>query len=209
VLLETHELDDKTLGNEMGQAVSQDLKSSSFQVSLCANEVIESRGDVKAIGEMAVRIKNTKVSVPRPSKVFWVGVLLKKEGWIHTAVGLHNDITVSFGDGTTKKYEYVVAHGIPRSGDNKFRVYLSFANDLPSIHDCLAKPLKTEVNRSFSPVFAGDSWWTTKRIAKDVVTHIEKFLGLKFNMSSPDPDETNCVHFSVSTYLFLPNERAI
>lgn len=195
------------LGNEMGQAASQDLKSSSFQVSLLPNEVIESCGDVEAIGEMAVKIKSTKVSVPRPSKVFWVGVLLKKQGWIHTGVGLHNDITVNFGDGTTKKYEYLVAHGIPGKHDKKFKVYLSFANDLPSIHDRLAEALETEVDGSFSPVFAGDSW-TTNRIAKNVVTHIEQFLGLELNMSSPGPYETNCVHFSVSTYLFFANRES-
>ena len=53
----------------------------------------------------------TSVSVPRPSKIFWVGVLLVKNDWIHIGIGIHNDITVKFENGITREYKYLVAHG--------------------------------------------------------------------------------------------------
>ena len=187
----------------MGQVASQNLKSSSYRVSFLR---IENRGDVEAIGGMAVKFKNIKVSVFRPSKIFWVGVLMKRNGWIHTGVGLHNDVTVNFGDGSTRKYKYLVADGVSTFNDQKFKVNLTIANDLSEIRNCLAEAFNSEVDWSFSPVFAGDSW-TTNRSAQEVVTHIERFLGLSFKMSSPGPGETNCVHFSVSMYLFFAGQR--
>lgn len=144
------------------------------------------------------------MSVLRPSKIFWVGVLLKKNEWIHTGVGLHNDITVTFDNETTKEYNYLVAHGVSGT-DDKFKVHLSFAIDLSEIYLRLAEAFDTEIQQTFPPVFAGDTW-TTNKIAKDVVTLVENFLGMKFNMSFPDRDETNCVHFSVATYLFFANK---
>lgn len=185
----------------MGQVKSAELKRSTFQLSLQFNEVVESYGDAEAIGTMAVKFRDKRVSVSRPSKVFWVGVLLKKHGWIHTGVGLHNDITVTLENGVIKQYDYLVAHGVAGSND-RFQVYLTFANYLSDIYNSLAKAFDSEVEESFPPVFAGDSW-TTNRIASDCVTQIERFLGLTFNMSSPGEDETNCVHFSVATYLFF------
>ena len=96
----------------MGNVNSEQKKSSTLEFSFSADSVIQSRGEVKAQGPMAVKIGNKTVSVTRPSNVFWVGVLLKKNGWIHTGVGLRNDITVRFTTGKTETYNYMVAHAV-------------------------------------------------------------------------------------------------
>ena len=192
-----------TLFDRPKSTSGSDLSSLLWTLQI-SDVVVKNRGQVEADGIMAVKIGNKRVSVSSPSKVFWVGVLLKKNGWIHTGVGLHNDIKVEFGNGTSKNYQYLVAHGT--AGDDKiFRVNLSFANNLSAIYDSLAEAFDTEVDYSFSPVFAGDSW-KTNRFANDVVTKMDYFLGRKFNMGSPSADDTNCVHFSVSMYLHFAFE---
>lgn len=199
---------DNSSCEEMGNVNSEQKRSSTLQFSFqSADSVIRSRGDVKAQGPMAVKIGNKTVSVTRPSNVFWVGVLLKKNGWIHTGVGLRNDITVRFTDGETEIYNYVVAHGVAGEDDKKFKIHLSFANNLTDIYDCLAQAFSSELDESFSPVLAGN-YWTTTKLSEDIITRVEHFLGLGFNMKSPGKDETNCVHFSVVMYLFLANKES-
>ena len=190
----------------MGNVNSEQKKSSTLEFSFSADSVIQSRGEVKAQGPMAVKIGNKTVSVTRPSNVFWVGVLLKKNGWIHTGVGLRNDITVRFTTGKTETYNYMVAHGVA-GADDKFTIHLSFANDLTDIYDCLAQAFDSKLDESFSPVLAGN-YWTTTKVSEDIITKVEHFLGLTFNMQSPGGGETNCVDFSVAMYLFLANKES-
>ena len=89
--------------------------------------------------------------------------------------------------------------------DKKFQVYLSFANDFSTIYESLADAFETKVNYGFSPIFAGDTW-TTNRVAADVVSKMEQYIDLKFNMGHPGPGETNCVHFSIAMYLFFASK---
>ena len=175
-----------------------------LKVSDDPNDVVRRRGQIEADGKMAVKFDDKRVSVPHPSKIFWVGVLLERNNWIHTGIGIHNDITVKFNDGRTREYNYLVAHGVADS-NQRFQVYLSFANDLYTIYRSLAKAFKTEVNWSFSPVLAGDRW-TTNRFAADVVSKMEQYIGLVFNMKHPGRGETNCVHFSAAMYLFFASK---
>ena len=192
----------------MGDTLSTDLsKKEDSSLMLEVNQDIMSRrGQFEADGIMAAKFNGKRVSIPRPSRIIWIGVLLKvpqeKSNYIHTGIGLHNDITVKFRNGTTRQYEYCVMHG--GAGDNKkYKIYLSFANYLYDIYEDLARVFETEINYSFTPVVAGDSW-TTNRFAGDVIRKMESFVGLTFNMSgSLGYGETNCVHFSVVMFLFF------
>lgn len=167
-----------------------------------ADHVISGSGEVHANGIMSVKISNKTISVLKPSKVFWVGVLLKRKSWIHSGIGLHNDISVQFEDGTTKSYQYVVAHGVAMGLDNTLKIHLCFANTLHGVHRSLARAFETEIDYSFKPVFAGDSW-TTNRCADGVVAEMEKYLGRPVNMQLASRSDTNCIHFSAAMYLYF------
>lgn len=181
---------------------SDDLSSRLHKMQISDPDyVVQRSGQVKAVGDMAVTIGEKRVSVPCPSKVFWVGVLLKKKGWVHSGVGLHNDITVKFENGLSKTYQYVVAHATAGE-DRQLKIHLCFANELPGVYDSLAHVFGTEVDYSFLPVFAGDSW-VTHRLANDVVTKVDKYLGRPVNMESVSGSNTNCIHFSVVMYLYF------
>ena len=52
------------------------------------------------------------------------------------------------------------------------------------------------------------NYWTTTKVSEDIITKVEHFLGLTFNMQSPGGGETNCVDFSVAMYLFLANKES-
>ena len=188
----------------MGDTLSTDLsKKEDSSLMLEVNpDIMSRRGQFEADGIMAAKFNGKRVSIPRPSRIIWIGVLLEKKNWIHTGIGLHNDITVKFRNGTTRQYEYCVMHGVADEND-KYKIYLSFANDLTDIYEDLARAFKTSINYSFTPVVAGDSW-TTNRFAGDVIRKMESFVGLTFNMSgSLGYGETNCVHFSVVMFLFF------
>lgn len=171
-----------------------------LQLNSDPDHVISGSGEVRADGIMSVKISNKTISVPKPSKVFWVGVLLRKKSWIHSGIGLHNDITVEFEDGTTKSYQYVVAHGV--GWDKALKIHLCFANTLHGVHRSLARAFETEIDYSFKPVFAGDSW-TTSRCADGVVAEMEKYLGRPVNMQLASRSDTNCIHFSAAMYLYF------
>lgn len=179
-----------------------DLVSMMWSMEVSKDDVIKR---VEADGSMAVKIGNKRVSVTSPSNVFWVGVLLKRNRWIHTGVGLRNKITVRFENGTTKTYDYLVIHG-SAGGDEVFKLNLSFANNLSDVYKHLADAFTTEVDYSFSPVYAGGSW-VTQRYAANVIDEVDKYIGLKFNMGTPGDGETNCVDFSIRMYLYFAYEN--
>ena len=180
-----------------------DLSTMLWELSI-SDDVVHRRGQIEADGIMAVKFSDKHVSVPCPSKIFWVGVLLVRNGWINTGIVIHNDITVKFDDGKTREYKYLVAHGVADS-NQRFKVYLSFVDDHHAIFESLANAFKTEVDFSFTPVIAGDTW-TTNRVAADVILKVEQYIDLRFNMKHPGPGETNCVHFSVAMYLFFASK---
>ena len=191
------------MGSTQSTIYSDDISSMMWGLSISADDVMERRGQIEADGIMAVKFSDKHVSVPRASKIFWVGVLLVKNNWIHTGIGIHNDITVKFNSGIKREYKYMVAHGVAK--EKRFQVYLSFANDYDAIYENLAEAFGTKVNYSFTPVIAGDTW-TTSKVAADVVRKMEQYIDLKFNMECPGPGETNCVHFSVAMYLFFASK---
>uniref|UniRef100_A0A1X7VM19 Uncharacterized protein n=1 Tax=Amphimedon queenslandica TaxID=400682 RepID=A0A1X7VM19_AMPQE len=190
----------------MGDTVSTESKKEDTSVMLQVDrDIMSRRGQFEADGIMAAKFNGKRVSVPRPSKIIWIGVLLEKNDWIHTGIGFHNDITLKFNNGKTKQYKYCVMHGVA-DDDEKYRIYLSFANDLTDIYEDMATAFGTRINYSFSPVVAGDTW-TTNRFAGDVIRKMESFIGLTFKMAAPlHYGQTNCVHFSVVMFLYFAAE---
>ena len=175
-------------------------------INLDPNYIVYREGQLEADEGMAIKFGDKRVSVSRPSKIIWIGVLLVKENsedWIHTAVGLHNNITVKFKDGSIINYQYLVIHGVADK-EKRIKIHLNFANNLCDIYSSFAQLFNRKVTYS---VVAGTDEWPNRCFGNArSIRKMESFLGLTLNMRIPGYGETNCVHFAVFMFLYFAGE---
>uniref|UniRef100_A0A1X7VKM8 Uncharacterized protein n=1 Tax=Amphimedon queenslandica TaxID=400682 RepID=A0A1X7VKM8_AMPQE len=190
--------DTKSTATEMiVQSTVTDTKSTATKMTtahpLYFTDYVDKIGQVESDGKVAMKFKNKCIVFSCPFKVVWVGVLLKN-GLVHTGAGIHSDIVVTFENGTSKKYQYMVLHAATDEA-MKSKVYASFGDYYYDIYHGLADAFSTKFDyNSFVPVIAGDTWKTNKCDAEGISSLVKHFLEVEL-------EGLGGIHFSVSMYL--------
>ena len=171
------------------------VNTKTVDIPLYFSDYVDEIGQVEVDGEVAIKFKNKHVAFSCPFKVVWVGVLLKN-GLAHTGVGIHSDVVVTFENGSSKKYQYMVLHTATDEA-MKLKVYASFGDYYYDIYHGLADAFNTKFDyNSFVPVIAGDLWKTNRCVAEGISSLIKHFLGVEL-------EGLGGIHFSVSMYLYF------
>uniref|UniRef100_A0A1X7U9G3 Uncharacterized protein n=1 Tax=Amphimedon queenslandica TaxID=400682 RepID=A0A1X7U9G3_AMPQE len=161
-------------------------------------------GQIESDGEMAMKFNNKCVSLISHSfKVVWVGVLLKN-GLVHTGAGIHGDIKVTFKNGATKTYQYMVMHIATATEDMKLKICFSFGDYYYDIYHGLADAyhtkfitnleLNTGEKKSFIPVVAGETWKSDRFTVCNVIQKMGHFFEVEGHLS---------LDFSISMYYYF------
>ena len=171
------------------------VNTKTVDIPLYFSDYVDEIGQVEVDGEVAIKFKNKHVAFSCPFKVVWVGVLLKN-GLAHTGVGIHSDVVVTFENGSSKTYQYMVLHTATDEA-MKLKVYASFGDYYYDIYHGLADAFNTKFDyNSFVPVIAGDLWKTNRCVAESISSLIKHFLGVEL-------EGLGGIHFSVSMYLYF------